>query len=313
MSCEASLQDAPAIIRPCRLTLVGPAASMRSPGTVSTTSLLRSVLFVPGTRPDRFAKALAAGADGVILDLEDSVDPGRKAEARDAVVAFLREEPETRGQLFVRVNTARSSWIDDDVVAVGELAGLDGVVLPKAESAGEVEAVAKRVRSRRVLPLLETARGVVRADAIAAADAEVPAIMFGAEDLTAELGIPRTLEGEEIVYARSRVVLAAAVAGADPLDAVFGDLEAPEQLRRDCDRARALGFRGKMAIHPNQIAVIHEVFTPTAEEIAAARQLLETFEARAVEGVIRTDGQMVDAPMLARARRVLALADAAGQ
>jgi len=272
--------------------------------------LLRSVLFVPGTRKDRFAKALASGADGVILDLEDSVDPGRKAEARETVAAFLATPPETSSIVFVRVNAAGSPWIDDDLACVRGIPDLYGVVMPKVESPLEMEAVARQVPSRRVVPLLETARGIVNAAAIASADADVPALLFGAEDLTSELGIPRTIDGEELVYARSQVVLAAAAAGAEPLDAVFTDLADVGRLREDARRARAVGFRGKMAIHPAQIPVIHEVFSPSAEEVERARQLVATFEAARGAGVIRVNDQMIEAPVVARARRMLAIADA---
>lgn len=272
--------------------------------------LLRSVLFVPGTRPDRFAKALASGADGVIFDLEDSVDPARKIEARETVRAFLASPPATDALLFIRINAADSPWIDDDVKCVCGVEGLHAVVMPKVESAYEIERVARQVPPRRIIPLLETARGIVNAAAIASADAEVLAVLFGAEDLTAELGIPRTVDGEELVYARSQVVLAAAAAGAEPLDAVFTNLEDKAALREDALRARKVGFRGKMAIHPDQIPVIHQVFNPTAEEVHQARTLIASFEVAKGEGVIRVGDQMIEAPVVARARRMLATADA---
>jgi citrate lyase beta subunit len=272
--------------------------------------LLRSILFVPGTRRDRFAKALAAGADGVILDLEDAVDPARKVEARETVAAFLASPPESPSLVFVRVNAPGSPWIDDDVACVRELAGVHGAVLPKVELPGQIEGVARRIPSGRVVPLLETARGILDAAAIAAADADVPALLFGAEDLTAELGIPRTVDGEELVHPRAQVVLAAAATGAEPIDAVFSNLADVDGLRADARRARAVGFRGKMAIHPGQVPVINEVFTPSREEIDRARRLVESFEATRAEGVIRLNDQMVEAPVVARARRILAAADA---
>lgn len=273
-------------------------------------ALLRSVLFVPGTRRDRFAKAIASGADGVILDLEDSVDPARKAEARETVAAFLSTPPDTSSLVFVRVNAPGSPWIEDDVACVRGLSGVHGVVMPKVESPGAIEAVARRVPSGRVVPLLETARGILHAAAIAAADADVPVLLFGAEDLTAELGIARTVDGEELVHARAQVVLAAAATGAEPLDAVFTSLADLDGLRADARRARAVGFRGKMAIHPDQVPVINEVFTPSAEDVDRARRLVAGFEAAHAEGVIRVNDQMIEAPVVARARRILALADA---
>ncbi len=274
---------------------------------------LRSILFVPGTRPDRLAKAMASGADAIVCDLEDAVDPSRKAEARDAVRAWLGTPPSSGAARFVRINGPASAWIDDDLAWLRDLSGsIDAVVLPKTESAGDVERVAAIAPSGRVIPLLETARGIVRAAAIAGASATIPAILFGAEDLTAELGIPRTLEGAEIHFARSQVVLAAATIGCDAIDAVFVDLTSPDHLRDDAVRARALGFRGKMAIHPDQVAVINEVFSPSADEVARARRLVDADEAARArgDGVYRVDDRMVDAPVIARARRVLALANA---
>jgi citrate lyase beta subunit len=275
--------------------------------------LLRSVLFVPGTRPDRFPKALASGADAVVFDLEDSVEAGRKSEARETIRSALQTLDGHPGvRRFVRVNAAGSPWIADDLSVARHMARVDALVLPKAESAADVEQVAAALASRRVVPLIESAAGVMRAAGIAGADAQIPAMLFGAEDLTAQLGIARTIDGEEIVTARSLVVLAAASAGAEPIDAVFIDLQNLDALRHDALRARALGFRGKMAVHPDQVAVIHEVFSPGADEIADARGIVEAYDAATTrgEGVVRYQGLMVDVPVVVRARRVLARAEA---
>jgi citrate lyase beta subunit len=275
--------------------------------------LLRSVLFVPGVRRDRFAAAVAAGADGVVFDLEDSVDPARKAEARQAIGAFLAGAPATAAQWFVRVNGVGTPWHDEDLAFACRLSAGTGVVLPKTESAAHLAGVAGAVGPRLVVPLLETARGILNAPAIAAAS-PVTALLFGAEDLTAEIGIPRTTDGEELLFARSQVVLAATTAGAEAIDAVFTDISATEGLRRDATRARALGFRGKMAIHPDQVAVINAVFTPSPDEVARAARIVDAYDAARTrgEGVIRLDGRMVDAPVVTRARRVVAGGPATG-
>jgi len=272
--------------------------------------LLRSVLFVPGTRSDRFDKALAAGADAVILDLEDAVDAGRKAEARDTVAAFLTTAPASPPLVFVRVNAPGSPWIEEDLARAPEFAGIHGLVVPKVESPGHLEAVARHAPERRVIPLIEGARAVLDAPAIAAADAHVLALLFGAEDLTADLGISRTIDGEELLFARSQVVLAAASVGAEAIDAVFTDLADTDRLLIDARRARALGFRGKMAIHPKQVPVINRAFSPTAEEVARARRIVSSFEAAGDEGVTRMDDEMIEAPVATRARRIIALAEA---
>lgn len=268
----------------------------------------RSVLFVPGTRPDRFRKALDSGADAVVIDLEDAVEPTRKGDARVQVGEFLSSIGDTRAAVLIRINAAGTDWIDDDCEWIREY-DVDGVVFPKVESAESLEGVAGAVNNHTVVPLFETARGILDATEILRANAVIPAVLFGAEDLTAELGVPRTVDGEELLYGRSRIVLAAATIGADPIDAVWVNLEG-DGLRRDAARAKALGFRGKMAIHPDQVSTINEVFSPSAEEIAAARRLIEADERarESGEAVYRLDDSMVDAPVIRRARRIIDLA-----
>jgi citrate lyase subunit beta/citryl-CoA lyase len=273
--------------------------------------LWRSVLFVPGTRPDRFANALASGADAVVFDLEDSVEAGRKPDARRIIAEFLTSPSSSQTSRLIRINAVDSAWFDDDLAFVRQMAAMDGIVLPKTETAAHVQAVASAAGSRHVVPLVETARGILNAPAIAMAHTAIPAILFGAEDLTAQLGIARSVDGEELLFARSLVVLAAAAAGVDAIDAVFTDLSSAGDLRQDATRARALGFRGKMAIHPNQIAVIHDVFSPSAADIERARGVVGAYDAALARGagVIRLDDRMIDAPVVARARRVLAIAE----
>lgn len=274
--------------------------------------VLRSLLFVPGTSPDRFSKALASGADAVLIDLEDAVDGSRKAEARASVAAWLKATPASHTARFVRVNAPGTAFQDADLKWLSEVAGrIDGVVVPKVEAATHIEHVAGIAPHRRVLPMFETARAILDASAIVRARADIPALIFGAEDLTAQLGIPRTVNGEELVLARSQVVLAAATIGADAIDAVFVDLSATGDLQEDCLRARGVGFRGKTAIHPNQVAVINEVFSPSADEVARARRLIEADAAAraAGQGAFRFENRMVDQPIVTRARRVVELAE----
>jgi len=255
---------------------------------------------------------MASGADAVFLDLEDAVEAGRKSEARQVVAEFLTTTPASAVKRLVRINAPQSDWIDDDLAWLSTVSDLiDGVVIPKVESADQVERIAKTAPSRGVMLMIETARGVLRAGDIASANAHVLALILGAEDLTAELGIPRTVDGEELTLARSQVVMAAATIGADAIDAVFVDLKSPDLLRRDAMRARALGFRGKTAVHPDQIAIINEVFTPSADDVAKARRIIEADAAARTkgEGAFRFEDRMVDAPVVARARRVIALAE----
>jgi len=274
------------------------------------------MLFVPGTRQDRFAKAMNAGADAVVFDLEDSVEAGQKPQARVLVAEFLAT-PGAGALRLVRINAAQTPDGEADLEFFSGTEGYDGVLLPKVETAGAVERVAQAFArpalSGAVPPLLlllETPRAILRAAEIAAADAPVAALLFGAEDFTASLAIERTTDGEELSFARSQIVLAAAAAGADAIDAVCTDLNDADSLRRDCQRARALGFRGKMAIHPRQVDVINEVFTPAAADVDRARRLIDTYEASRAQGqgVTTMDGRMVELPIVERARRTLALA-----
>jgi citrate lyase beta subunit len=277
---------------------------------------LRSMLFAPGIRQDRFAKAMSAGADAVIFDLEDSVEAGQKEKARSLIAEFLAT-PSTGPLRLVRFNGIHTSDGEADLEFFSGRTGFDGVLLPKVETVGLVELVA-RVFARHapggavppLLLMLETPAGILRAGDIAAADAPVAALLFGAEDFTAGLGVERTTDGEELLHARGQIALAAAVAHADAIDAVFTDLNDIDGLRRDCRRARGLGFRGKMAIHPKQIGIINETFTPAPPEVERAQRLVEVFEtARAAgQGVTTLDGKMVELPIVQRARRVLALA-----
>ena len=277
---------------------------------------IRSLLFVPGTRQDRFAKAMNAGADAVVFDLEDSVEAGQKPQARALVAEFLAT-PGSGALRLVRFNAVQMPDGEADVEFFSGTRGYDGVLLPKIDAAGAVEQVARafarRASSGAVPPLLlllETPRAILRAAEIAAADAPVAALLFGAEDFTASLAVERTIDGEELSFARAQIVLAAASVGADAIDAVCTDLNDADSLRRDCERARAVGFRGKMAIHPRQVDVINKAFTPATADVDRARRLIDVYEAAraAGHGVTTMDGRMVELPIVERARRTLALA-----
>ena len=278
---------------------------------------IRSLLFVPGTRQDRFAKAMHAGADAVAFDLEDSVEAGQKEKARGLIAEFLSTPPASAALRLVRFNPVPTAFGEADLAFFKDVEGVDGILLPKVETPGMLETVARvfaaRVPSRPIpplLPLLESPRAILRAADIASADAPIAALLFGAEDLTARLAIARTVDGEELLVARSQIALAAAAAGAEAIDAVFTNLDDLDALRRDGERARALGFRGKMAVHPRQVPVINDVFTPSPAEVDRARRVVEAYDAAlaAGEGVTRMGNQMVELPVVERARRMLALA-----
>jgi citrate lyase subunit beta/citryl-CoA lyase len=262
---------------------------------------------------------MKAGADAVTFDLEDSVEPSQKDNARSLIAEFLRAGNTSQVLRLVRFNSLDTDQGQADLAFFQDVLGFDGVLLPKVETPGILEMVSRAFAARGggpvpLLPLLESPAAILRAAHIAAADAHVAALLFGAEDLTARLAVPRTIDGEELVVARGQIVLAAAAVGAEPLDAVFTNLDDLALLRRDCERARAVGFRGKMAIHPKQVAVINEVFTPSQAEIDRARRILDAFDAAqtAGQGVARMGSEMVELPVVERARRLVALASRYG-
>lgn len=264
--------------------------------------LHRSYLFVPGNRPDRFAKAWQSGADAVILDLEDAVPGTQKDQARETVVAWLSPERPT----YVRINGPRTPWFERDL-EVMHLPGVMGILLPKAEHPEQIARVAASlIDETRVLPILETALGVWNAHALAQAPG-VERVAFGAIDFQLDMDI--TGEHEELLYARSRLVLASRVAGIlPPVDGVTTALDDVARLRGDVERARRLGFGGKLCIHPKQLETVRRGFAPTTREIAWARRVLEAAEAADV-GALQLDGQMVDRPVIERARAILAQVD----
>jgi citrate lyase subunit beta / citryl-CoA lyase len=263
----------------------------------------RSLLFVPGNRPELAAKAPRSRPDAVVLDLEDAVPPagkpGARATVRQAVADLAGVVP-----VCVRVNPPASPWFADDVAALPP--GLDAVVVPKLESPAQVADVAAALGDRPVVAGLETVRGV--ADARAVLRPPVAACYFGAEDYIADLGGVRTPGNAEVATARSLVAVAARLAGVPALDMVTIDFHDDDRFRTEAREARALGYAGKMCIHPAQVPLADEAFRPTTDEVDAARRLLAAFEAAGGD-TIAVEGQMVDEVVAARARAVVAAAE----
>lgn len=265
-------------------------------------------LYVPGDRPERFAKALATEADVVIVDLEDAVAPAHKDAARENARALLdRAAPKP---VVVRINDVRSRWGAADLELLGNSANLAGIRVPKVESAADVHAVRTALRSPLPLHcLIESARGVEAAFEIARADPDVASIGLGEADLSSDLGV---IDEDGLLWARSRIVVAARAAGLPaPAMSVYTKLDDPDGLAASCRRGRALGFIGRSAIHPRQLAVIAECFTPSESEANAARELLDALgtAGAAQDGVaVLPSGQFVDIAMIEGAERVIALA-----
>lgn len=273
---------------------------------------LRSLLFVPGDRPDRMIKALGSGADALILDLEDSVALARKAEAREAVVEFLHGERPI--PVMVRINAVGSPYANDDLVALRE-ARADAIMLPKAEGAASIHALS----SWTGLPILPIATETPAAIFVLGSYAEVRdrllGLTWGAEDLPAAIGATAAREADgrytpPIETVRALALFAAHAAGIPAIETVYPDFRDLEGLEAYAARGARDGFSGMMAIHPDQVPVINRVFTPTQAEILAARAIVDAFAANPHSGVLAVDGKMVDAPHLIQARRVL---DRAGE
>jgi citrate lyase subunit beta/citryl-CoA lyase len=272
-----------------------------------TLTRARSLLFMPATRADMIAKIPRIGPDVAVADLEDAVAAGDKERARDiavaAIDALVRPAPTT---VLIRVNPVGTPWFEGDVAAAADCAAA-GIVVPKLATPHELSQVRQVLAEHSwsdalLIAGLETALGVADARSLLAHG--VSAVYFGAEDYIADIGGRRTRTGAEVLYARSRVALAAHLAGLPALDQVVTDLADDEHFLADAASGRNLGYQGKMCIHPRQVPLAHQVFTPTPAELAHAREIVAAGQA----GVAVLDGQMVDDVHVRMARAVLARA-----
>lgn len=285
---------------------------------------LRSLLFVPGDSEKKFTKASGIGADVLILDLEDSVAPSMKEAARAQVAALLDDRSQRDWSFFVRVNPFDTGMTFDDLAAVVK-PGLDGLLIPKANGAADIARIGEE------LDRLEAKAGMTQGSVkIAVVATETPLAMFnlgsytpphprlvaltwGAEDLAAAIGATGNKEEDghwtdPYRLARSLCLYASASAGVAPVDTLYADFRNPEGLEADCRRARRDGFTGRIAIHPDQVAIINRCFSPSDEEIAEAQKIVDAFAANPDAGTLGIDGKMVDIPHLKAARRTLASA-----
>jgi len=289
------------------------------------TMLIRTALFVPGNRPDRIEKAFGTGADVIIIDLEDAVPLSAKASSRPHVREKVAQFADR--MILVRTNALDSDFIKGDLdEAIVE--GVNGIILPKVERADDIAKINTlliEVEKNRALPkgsicvfpLIESAAAVQHIDDIASTKTtpqRIYTVMFGAADYTLDMGIEMTLAGDELFYARSRIAIACRAAGiAPPVDTPFMiDLKNREALIADALRAKALGFQGKLVIHPNQVDPCNKIFSPLPEEIRKAEKIVQAFEEAEAEGtgVIQLEGKFIDYPVVKRSKAILALAAA---
>ncbi len=264
---------------------------------------LRSWLFTPATKADRFGKAAEVGADALIIDLEDSVAPSAKDQARNAARHYLAERPQ-QFQCALRINSLRSrAGLDDLQSLLSSFAQPDYLILPKCESAGEIEMVASLLREAgktvEIIVSIETAKGVELLNEINRADVAPAALLFGAADMAADLGAEPAWG--PLLWVRSRLVQAAAATGIAVIDSPYFDIANSDGLRQETKASASLGFHSKCAIHPSQVAIINEVLTPKAEEVAKAREILNASR----DGAASVRGQMVDEAVARAARLVL--------
>ena len=285
--------------------------------------LKRSWMFVPGHRQKMIDKALGLGSDAIMLDIEDGVAPGEKDTARKLIAAALGRERLRRSPArFVRINAIGHERMAADLEAVLR-PGLDGLVLPKVETPEEVLKVAAILKERepavkvergsvKFLVAIESPKGLLNAPAIAASTDRVIGLMFGAEDYGRELGLPTSREGEarDLIYARSAMVVAAASAHVQAVDGVWVDLQDGDGLLGFARQSRRLGFSGMSLIHPSQIDPINGVFSPTPEEIDYSQRVVQAYEEAVArgDGSIAFGGQLIDRPIVERARRTLEMA-----
>jgi citrate lyase subunit beta/citryl-CoA lyase len=293
-----------------------PARTVPVPDPTPRDRLRRSRLYLPGDQPKFAVNAGLHHPDGVILDLEDSVHPDHKDAARLVVRNLLRTVDFIGAERMVRINPLPTGLADLDAV-VPE--GPDVILVPKVEDAQTVRTLDARIRERSdrptwIMPILETGLGVERAFEIATASDRVVALTIGLEDYTADLGVVKTVEGSESLYARTRLVNAARAAGVQAIDSVFGDVGDEEGLCSWAARARALGFEGMGCVHPRQIGPIHAAFAPSEPEIAKARAIVAAFEDAESRGlgVVSLGSKMIDPPVVKRALRTVRIARLAG-
>ena len=272
----------------------------------------RSVLFVPAVRPDRLPKAVATGADAVCLDLEDGVSFEQKDDAREKAIELLAGRTPDSTEMMLRINEPGSEFGERDLSAMLD-AGVrpDSLMVPKVSGPDTLRTLERRLGpSFERLPLvvqIETAAGLAAVESIATATPNVAVMFFGAVDLSAELGCGITWDA--LLYARSRVIAAAALVGVDAMDTPFMDVSDPKQLASEVAAVRLLGFTGKAAIHPSQVSIIQGGFSPDDEMVAWARRIVEAYETNK-GGVLLVEGKLVERPVIASAQRVLAVAAA---
>lgn len=285
--------------------------------------LRRSMLFMPGNNPGMLQSAAILGADSIILDLEDAVSLTEKDSARILVREAMKNVDYEGVEVVVRINPLTTPYADEDIEVIGRVKP-DALMVPKATEE-ELEEIHRRLdkieaeegfekESIKLIPIVESAYGVQNVYSIIKASTRVVAVLLGGEDYTSDMGIKRSKAGDEILYARNRVAIACKAMKVDAIDTPFTDTNDFEGLEKDIALAKSLGMTGKASINPRQIDTIHAVYAPTEGEIRHAQRVLEAMEEaeRESKGVFSLDGKMVDAPVINRAKNIVALSEKLG-
>ena len=285
----------------------------------------RALLYMPGDDRRKIEKSTTLGVDCICMDMEDGVAVNRKVEARHVIAHALRDLNFGNSERCIRINSIGSGLEVHDLAAALD-AEPDTIVVPKIESAEQVRWVSERIESYelennrnigsiRLLVGVETAKGIMNLKEITEADKRLDAVLFGGEDFAASIGAVRTKTATELLYARQTVVTACAANGLQAIDIVFIDFKDPEGLRIEAEEGAGFGFSGKQIIHPNQVPVVQEAFTPSASAIEYAKRIVESFESSQKDGkgAYALDGKMIDMPLLKNAQKVLDRARAAGK
>lgn len=282
---------------------------------------MRSLLFIPGNKANMLAKAESCAPDVLVPDMEDSIPDAEKASARSTIAEWMPRLAAHRALLMPRVNSIRTDWFEDDVMTAAA-AGVWGISIGKVESAADISRISDMLAhgernagldagSLRLVPWIETARAIVNCHEICMASDRIAAVAFGGEDYTADMGIERLDDESNLLFARSTICNAARSTGIPALDTPYFRFRDSEGLKASSVAAKRLGFKGRFAIHPGQIDTINACFTPSEAEIDAAKRIVTAFEAaeRSGRGSTSLDGQVIDVPVVKRARAILAQAD----
>ena len=268
----------------------------------------RSYLFVPATQPERIKKALASDADAIIIDLEDAVPLSEKDKVRDSVLKVLHELENPVKAIYLRINDLLTAFWREDVSLLKEYP-FAGIVLPKTNTKEDIEEIENFVpENQHIIPLIETAQGVLSVKSIASTSRRIKRLAFGAIDYSLDLGINLSITQNELIYLRSMIAISSRAYGLlPPIDTVYTEFKNDEGLIRESCLGKQYGFCGKLCIHPNQTTIVNRIFTPTDKEVQWAKELVTTFEKAELEGLaaIQLNGKMVDYPVYKQALQVL--------